>query len=675
MGKRTQFVLLILILLIAAFLRLSSVDWDEYNNYHPDERYIAWVGTSIEWPEDWQTAFQPDESTFNPFYWPPGASSEGLVLEQDEPRRFAYGHLPLYLGVAATRLAEGVGPLLTTRLPEGWGLTSDILNGADQIEIHHLTAVGRVLTALFDLATVGLLFLLGKWLFSPAVGLLAAALLAVNVMHIQLAHFFAVDPYLTFFVLASLVLLVAATRGNVGHKRRAGVILLAGASIGLAVGSKFGGTLLVIPLVGATALQVQWSLGRRIAILAAALAIGLLIFALTNPFALLDTSCESDAPLHIGPVTVPEKLQNSCYLQNIVSQGTMVRGSRDVPYVRQYAGTTPYLYFIEMQVRWGMGPLLGLVSFAGLFWAVWRALRVSLQWWRAGRSTTQIPESYRAGRERFPFTSGELIILLWSLPFFLTTGALVVKFMRYLQPLTPFLMLYAAAMILSIRVEVVRRVTVALLLIATGLYALAFVNMYRQPHPWVAASQWLYEQAAPGSFILSEMWDDRLPDNLTVGDQQLRRNIFLLGDVNWLSGTESQDSPEKLNQNLALVAGSDYLALASNRNYGVIPRLPERYPLSSQFYKLLFDGQLGFEVDYVGTRMPNLFGLHLTPDSFGWPNLNAPVEVKNYLAEHSGLAMGRFDESFTVYDQPLVIIFRNTGRLSAEQLNERFQVQ
>jgi hypothetical protein len=171
------------------------------------------------------------------------------------------------------------------------------------------------------------------------------------------------------------------------------------------------------------------------------------------------------------------------------------------------------------------------------------------------------------------------------------------------------------------------------------------------------------------------MWDDRLPDNLTVDGQHLRRDIFVLGDVNWLSGTESHDGLEKLDQNLALVAQSDYLALASNRNYGVIPRLPERYPLSSQFYRLLFDGQLGFEVAYVGTRMPNLFGLHLTPDTFGWPNLNVPAEVEQYLAEQSGLALGRFDESFTVYDQPLVIIFRNTGRLSPEQLNERFQIQ
>jgi hypothetical protein len=36
--------------------------------------------------------------------------------------------------------------------------------------------------------------------------------------------------------------------------------------------------------------------------------------------------------------------------------------------------------------------------------------------------------------------------------------------------------------------------------------------------------------------------------------------------------------------------------------------------------------------------------------------------------------MGRFDESFTVYDQPLVIIFRNTGQLSPEQLLELFRL-
>ncbi|MCI0455918.1 MAG: hypothetical protein L0Z62_02925, partial [Gemmataceae bacterium] len=59
-----------------------------------------------------------------------------------------------------------------------------------------------------------------------------------------------------------------------------------------------------------------------------------------------------------------------CYLENVALQGTMVQGLRDVPFVRQYIGTTPFLYYIEMQLRWGMGLLLGLAAFGGFAWAV-----------------------------------------------------------------------------------------------------------------------------------------------------------------------------------------------------------------------------------------------------------------------------------------------------------------
>lgn len=674
MAKRAQFVLLIVILLVAAVLRLSNIDWDSYNHYHPDERYIAWVGTSIEWPEDWSNAFEPKLSTFNPFYWPVGASSEGLVLEQDKPRRFAYGHLPMYLGVAATHLAAEAGNTIAAFLPQDWVFTSDILNGAKWIEFRHITAVGRALTGLFDLATVGLVFFLGKWLFRPTVGLLAAALLAVNVMHIQLAHFFTVDPYLTFFVVLTLVLLVMALRPSAGSRQRTIVILLAGATVGLAVGSKFTGALLLLPLFVGSMLQVQWTFGRRIGVLVAAVLIGLAVFVATNPFAILDASCPSAGNVSVGPFDLPDWLENSCYLQNIVSQGTMVRGSRDVPYVRQYDGTAPYLYFVEMQLRWGMGPVLGLAAFAGLIWATWRVVSAFRTWWRKGRPSSTLQQEIKLGAGRFTFTVSELVVLVWTVPFFITTGALFVKFMRYLQPLTPFLMVYAAGMLLSIRVRLVRRVAVVLLLLLTGLHAIAFTNMYGQPHPWVAASQWLYESAPPGSLILSEMWDDRLPDNVDVDGQRMRRDIFELADVNWLSGIEDQDNVSKLSDNLDLVADSDYLVLASNRNYGVIPRLNEWYPLSSQFYEMLFNGQMGFEVAYTDTRMPNVLGVSLIPDPFSWPELEPPGEVVAYFDEITGLNFGRFDESFTVYDQPLVIIFKNEAKLTAKQLLEMFDL-
>ena len=35
---------------------------------------------------------------------------------------------------------------------------------------------------------------------------------------------------------------------------------------------------------------------------------------------------------------------------------------------------------------------------------------------------------------------------------------------------------------------------------------------------------------------------------------------------------------------------------------------------------------------------------------------------------HHYASVGRFDESFTVYDQPFVIVFENTKRLSAEEM-------
>ena len=57
-----QLLLLGPILAAAALLRLSGIDWDDYNHYHPDERYIAWVATTVEWPEEWRTPAKPGAS-------------------------------------------------------------------------------------------------------------------------------------------------------------------------------------------------------------------------------------------------------------------------------------------------------------------------------------------------------------------------------------------------------------------------------------------------------------------------------------------------------------------------------------------------------------------------------------------------------------------------------------
>lgn len=641
------------ILLLAAALRLTGLNWDgQYLIFHPDERYIAWVATTIEWPADWRTALDPSRSSFNPYYWPADGRSPGIVVPQDQPRKFAYGHLPLYLGVVATRLMEWVGSHLAPHLPPDWLLTRDLLNGAGRIEYRHLTAVSRALTALFDVGTVAVLFFLGRLLYNSAVGFLAAAFMALNVMHVQLAHFFTSDPYLTFFVVTAVYFMVRGVNrvGEQGSRGARGNLLWSGVFIGLAVGSKFSAILLVLPLALAFALGNlrRWWLG-----LAMALTLALFAFALTNPFAVLDWSCRAIMPARqLGPLAVPEINWRSCYLENVSTQSAMARGSLNLPFTRQYQGTLPYLYHLEMQLRWGMGLLLGLAALAGMGWVMWRALKNR--------------QSSIVNRQLF-------IVLAWLLPFLLTTGGFYVKFMRYLQPATPFLMLFAAAFLLNLPWQRGKMGLTALVLVGTGLWTAVFMGIYSRPHPWEEASRWIYANVEPGSLILSERWDDSLPFSLEVDGQRRRLTEYENRELTWLVGVGARDDEAKLAANLELLAQGDYLVLASNRVYGVVPRLPDLYPVSGKYHQLLFDGVLGYELAAVYGRFPHLGSIYFKPDLFTWPGLTPPSQVSAYLDSYPGPNWGRVDESFVVYDQPLTIIWRNVERKTAVELAELFR--
>jgi hypothetical protein len=677
MNKWVRRALLILILLVASSLRFTGIDWDDYDHHHPDERYITWVATTIEWPVNLKTALIPSESSINPYYWPPGAQSKGIAVIQDEQRKFAYGHFPLYLGVAATRLMERVGPVVAPLLPDAWLLTSDLFNGAELVEYRHLTAVTRALSALFDVATVWLLYLLGRRVFGTAVGLLAASFLALNVMHIQLAHFFAFDPYVTFFAVAAVYFMALSVNERREtnrserllslsrfHPRRlvnawppsVWYLLISAISVGLAVGSKFAAIMLFLPLLLAVGLV---GVKRWLWTMAALAAVATVTFMITNPFALLDLTCEVITPaVEIGPLKLPALDWGSCFLDNIATQGAMVRGEIDLPFTRQYFGTTPYLYYIEMQLRWGMGYLLGLVAFVGFGWATWKVLRLlNIRDWRLGisRITSHLHPAL-------------LVTLAWTVPFFVATGGFYVKFMRYIQPITPFLMLYGAAMLWHWRRVTWRWLVIGVVLLATALYALSFINLYQQPHPWTAASQWIFANVEPRTLILSEQWDDALPVTMTVDGEYRRRSEYENERLTWLIRTGAWDDVDKLESNLDLLAQAEYLTIVSNRVYGVVPRRPDQYPISGRYHQSLFSGSLGYEVAAVYGRFPNLLGFYLKPDTFSWPELRPPVEVADYLAGFPGLNWGRSDESFTVYDQPLTIIFRNVGRLSAEEM-------
>jgi len=605
LGRRWRSILSVLVLatlLVAGgALRLEHINWDQYQHVHPDERFIVWVADTIHTPLDWQSALDPERSTIDPFRWPLGSGDQA-----GKPRGYAYGHFPLYLLVAVADAARSGAEWLgetTLALPAFFQPLHAV--GRHLREYNYLPLVGRAISSLSDLAVLLLVYGLGRRAYGRVAGLIAAAAYTFAVLPIQLSHFYAVDPIMTLCVVAAISLAARWTE-------KGGWVtwLGAGVMVGLAVGSKFSAVLLVIPLAVAACYRLpEGGIGPRarsiLGRLAAAFCAGLAVFAVTNPFAFIEARA---------------------YVSNIMAQNAMVSGVMDLPYTRQYVGTLPYVYFVEQLSRWGLGVPLGIVAWCGLVWAVIRA----------GKGRAGAPE---------------VVMLAWSLPYFATTGAFYAKFLRYMSPLLPFLLIFGAGMAVAgyrwlrgrwgLPGILAWGALAGVVAVSTVAWALAFTSIYRVEHTWVQASRWIYEHVQADAKLLTEHWDDSLP--LTMDEIPGRPPPRAYKGVEL--PLYDPDTPEKLDLLAAELSTAQYVILASNRLYAPIQRLAGRYPMTSQYYRLLFEGGLGYRLAAEFSDYPSL----------------GPITIPDQNA----------DESFSVYDHPRVMIFANEGRLSAGQLRAR----
>jgi hypothetical protein len=613
---RIPLVFLVIAILLGGFaLRVYGLNWDQGYGLHPDERYITWVAASIQLPDKLSEIFDPARTGLNPYMWPPGEKDVRLTegkAANVRSRPFSYGHLPLYLLVLSS--------------------------GGDEDEAR-LAVVGRLLSALFDTATIALTFAVGRLLHRAGVGLLAAAFVALTVLHLQLSHYATFDTALTCFVMATVLFSVRFVR--YGERRDA---ISAGFCLGLAIGTKFSAVLLSVPLMMAFFLRWERTApgARRwlLSLLALSVLTTLLVFGLTNPFSMI---------------------QPRAFLENLSDQGAMLRGSDVFPFTYQYHNTRPYLYPLGQQLKWGMGIALGVTAFVGFVAAA-------------------------VGTARGSFPDEMWIPLAWVLVYFGLMGSLYVKFMRYMLPVLPLLTITGARLLHSrvLRMPILTSQMpgrgrhemwvgyglVGLIFLLTIFYATAFLNVYRGDHPWLQLSRWIYENIPDGAVIAHEKWDHHLPLTIRQADlirwpgeyQQFALDVY------------ASDTPEKLRSVLEKLEKSDYLVIASNRLYGSIARWPERFPLMRLYYERLFTGQLGFHLVILPEieRHPHLGPLALMADPFRAAGLPSPLPLDRKQPASLALTLGRADESFTVYDHPRPLLFQNTGRLSATEMEANF---
>lgn len=170
------------------------------------------------------------------------------VLAEDKPWSYRNPSLLPHLFALEYRLL----PLFGQAQP-------NLGSGADRNELALRILIARVTVVLLAAGNVGLLYVVGRKAFGPRTGLLAAALLAVNYLHVHLSHYGINDVPATFFLTAALLPSV----GLLKHPNGRG-FLLAGLLGGLAAATKYNyGIVLVVPLAAWVLHAARRSCGRE----------------------------------------------------------------------------------------------------------------------------------------------------------------------------------------------------------------------------------------------------------------------------------------------------------------------------------------------------------------------------------------------------------------------------
>ncbi|MFN2254514.1 MAG: DUF2298 domain-containing protein [Candidatus Promineifilaceae bacterium] len=491
-----------LVLLVAAYLRFSGLNWDENYHLHPDERFLTIVASSLHSESNPLNYLRTSESTLNPY-------NVGQTF-------YVYGNFPM---------------TVTRYTAEGINAACDYLGdlAGDTICANNYTAydgvhlLGRFLSGLLDLLSIFFTFLIGRRLYDWRVGILGSLLLALAVMPIQQSHFFTMDNWAAGITTMTLYAAVrASTIGDESKEWRAVWYVLFGLGLGLATASRINVAPLAamvaagaflwllrhndIAVPGLASLRKLPAADINRAILGIALAaiVSIIVFRLAQPYAFSDAAlakeqalADSGEELGMLETTVRSVIGfNNMWLANMEEIQRLQAPEASFPPALQWTDRTAILFPATNMVLYGMGLTAGIAAFLGLFWALWRIVRFRADW------------------------MSHAIPVIWSLGYFLFMGIRWVKSVRYFLPIYPTMLLLAAWALFALW-DVARESTsrstlkkliaagLMLLVVAPSLvWAYTFTNIYRQPVTRIAASDWIFENVPTGATLLYEVGDE-----------------------------------------------------------------------------------------------------------------------------------------------------------------------
>ena len=172
------------------------------------------------------------------------------------------------------------------------------------------------------------------------------------------------------------------------------------------------------------------------------------------------------------------------------------------------------------------------------------------------------------------------------------------------------------------------------------------------------------------STIAVEAWDESIPLRVDGRDGY---SIYHGVEIQ----RQWEDTPEKVQHFVDMLTKSDYVTLASNRSYGSMGQQPLRYPMTLEYFRALFNGELGYKLVGVFESYPTLgpftFPDEETTQKLGlWPDPTRCPQAQ--VAQCQGLIdvpMPPAEETFSVYDHPRVLIFEKTPQFRADEVRAK----
>ncbi|MCX7881480.1 MAG: phospholipid carrier-dependent glycosyltransferase [Patescibacteria group bacterium] len=619
--KKNRF-LFILIFILAIFLRFNNLNWDNYHHLHPDERFLTMVMGAMSWPRTLKEYFNPVLSRINPF-------NIGYKF-------FVYGSFPLIL-------------------------VKSLAMNLNMDNYNQITILGRALSAFFDLLIVFLVYKTALLLFFkkktnikyqiPKIALWSALFYAISVYPIQSSHFFTTDTFLNFFMFGSFYLVLKFyIFGSFFW------FFLSAVFFGVALACKIS-ALYILPLnLGAIFLR-ELSVNKKnkninLTNLFLRFTFNVLRYTIIFYFSLRLTN-----PYYFASSNFFDFRLDQRFVSSIESLKYFTKKDAWYPPGVQWINK-PWWALLSTTFFAGLGPVNFIIMTVGMFWLL-KNLKFKIK---------NLKLQLKIKNEQIIL----LLILFWVLGYFVYQSFQFVKSIRYTIYLYPFYAILGGIGLAIVSsqlnrlnqlnqlnrlnwwnwfkadskflIYVIRYTLYVIILI----WPLLFSTIYLHKNTRVEASEWIYKKLPDKSVILGEHWDDPLP-------------LYVSNPLNKTFQVEllpifDSDTEEKWQKIKELLEKADYYVLSSNRGWGSIPTVPERYPVMSKFYKNLFEEKCFSIRDFCDEKnyRPELVSGSYSLEKFCFRKIK---EFLPYYYQFIRYPDSWIEETFTVYDHQTVYIY------------------